>query len=180
MFKNHSSRFCQNKEQREEANSPLGQNNETFHFSNLEPVFSFSLVELMLFWWKNTNLYKFYNISFVPPVNSCHVHIIQNAGNYKRERAYCFLKIFSLKHNWVLYCFPRSDLLNWPTGSGEIHLVNFLCLQISHSRWGYWFFFFKQTVNTAFKRCQDLILVCSVKVKAQNRTRIKQITENYR
>lgn len=48
FIENHSSSFCQNKEQREEANSSLGQNIETFHFSNLQPVFSFSLVELML------------------------------------------------------------------------------------------------------------------------------------
>ena len=49
FIKNHSSRFCQNKEQREVANSPLGQNIETCHFSSLQPGLSFSLVELMLF-----------------------------------------------------------------------------------------------------------------------------------
>lgn len=55
FIKNHSSRFCQNKEQREVANSPLGQNIETCHFSSLQPGLSFSLVELMLFWWKNNS-----------------------------------------------------------------------------------------------------------------------------
>lgn len=55
FIENNSSKFCQNKEQTEEANSSLGQNIETFHFSSLQPVFSFSLVELMLFWWKNNS-----------------------------------------------------------------------------------------------------------------------------